>query len=82
MAYKTVDVPVEIALDEFSDDEIIKYMEQGGYVVSYKDSQLEDAIWHLSRGDLESTILEIERKIPKLKGLGDLIKKETQNGSV
>jgi hypothetical protein len=44
MSYITVDVPVEVALDEFSDDEIIKYLEQGGYTVYYKDSHLEKAV--------------------------------------
>lgn len=66
----------DMNLDDIDDDDdIIKYMEQGGYTVYYKDSHLEKAVWHLSRGDLESAVLEIERNIPKLKGLGDLIRK-------
>lgn len=75
MSYITVEVPVEIPLDDFSEDDIIKHIEQGGYTVYYKDSHIEKAQWHISRGDLESAILEIERNISKLNGLYDLLKK-------
>lgn len=70
-------VPVEASLQDFEDDEIIQYLEESGYTVSYKNQYLEKAAWYVSRGDLKSAVLEIERSIPELKGLADLVKKNT-----
>ena len=63
------------SLDDFGDDSIIQYLEEAGYTVSYKNENLEKAAWYISRGDLESAVLEIERTIPELKGLADLVRK-------
>ena len=63
------------SLEDFGDDSIIQYLEEAGYTVSYKNENLENATWYISRGDLESAVLEIERTIPELKGLADLVRK-------
>lgn len=75
--YITVPTSVEVGLEEFDDDAVVQYLEESGYTVSYKDTHLEKASWYISRGDLESAVLEIERNIPELKGLSDLIKKNS-----
>ena len=65
----------KVSLEDFGDDSIIQYLEEAGYTVSYKNENLENATWYISRGDLESAVLEIERTIPELKGLADLVRK-------
>lgn len=63
------------SLEDFGDDSIIQYLEEAGYTVSYNNKNVEKSAWYISRGDLESAVLEIERIIPELKGLADLVRK-------
>ena len=71
--YRTVDVDVDIGLDDFDDDEIIDYLERRGYFVS-KEQEMDyvDVEWHVQRGDLKEALIMLERKIPELKGIASL----------
>lgn len=76
MAYFTQTVEVDVDLDEFDDEEIIDYMECRGYTVTKNpaaDASFVDVVWNIERGNLKEALIQLEREVPKLKGISGLV---------
>ena len=68
-------VDVEVELDDFGDDDLIKELKYRGYTIAEEESvQMQDVIWRYTRGYIEDAMILLERLYPELYGLHKRIK--------
>lgn len=69
-------VYTDVDLDEFDDDDLIEELENRGYTVTKNPTVEEDFVdveWYIERGNLKEALIHLERKMPDLKGISNLI---------
>jgi hypothetical protein len=69
--YRDVTVEVDIDLDDFEDEYLIKEMKARGYHVS-EESEIVSIEQYWNRGDYKEALILLERKFPELIGISKL----------
>ena len=70
---KTVYVDVDVDLDDFEDDDLIKELEVRGYYVNEVEHDITGIELDWNRGDKKEALILLERKFPELIGISNLI---------
>lgn len=71
MSTKYISTEVEVGLEEWRDDELIKEIQSRGYRV--EDDEDVEIGWRWRRGDKKEALILMERKYKWLRGISDLI---------
>jgi hypothetical protein len=66
-------VYVDVELDDFEDDDLIKELEYRGYDVLGTSLDMKDVIWRYKAGYIEDALLILERLYPDLYGISKLV---------
>jgi hypothetical protein len=72
MSTKYISTEVEVGLEEWRDDELIKEIKARGYKVE-DDEDLVEVQWRWRRGDKKEALVLLERQYKWLRGLSDLV---------
>lgn len=70
--YFTEHVEINIGLDEWEDEELIDEVKARGYTVE-EDSEFTEIIRRWSTGDRKEALFLLERELPELRGISQLI---------
>lgn len=70
---KTVYVDVDVDLDDFDDDDLIKELEVRGYYVNEVEHDITGIELDWNRGDKKEALILLERKFPELRGISNLV---------
>ena len=66
-------VYVDISLDDFDDEELVKELEARGYQIGETDNPaMEDVIWRYKNGYIQDALLILEQMYPDLYGISKL----------
>lgn len=71
MSTKYISTEVEVALDEWDDDELIEEINSRGYKVE-EDEDLVAIQWRWNRGEKKEALILLERQFKWLRGISDL----------
>ena len=67
-------VYVDVDLDDFDEEDLIKELEDRGfYVISEQQHDIISVEYHWNRGDKKEALVLLERKFPELIGISKLI---------
>ena len=69
---KYIETEVEVDLEEWDDEELIKEIKMRGYKVD-EPEDLVEAEWRWHRGDKKETLILLEREFPELIGISKLL---------
>ena len=72
MSTKYISTEVEVGLEEWRDDELIKEIKARGYKVE-DDEDLVEVQWRWRRGDKKEALILLERQYKWLRGISDLV---------
>lgn len=64
-------VEIDVSLDEWDDDELIKEIKSRGYKVE-EEEELIEVEWRWRRGEKKEALILLEREFKWLSGLSDL----------
>lgn len=68
---KFISTEIEVGLDEWNDDDLIKEIRDRGYKVD--DDNLVEAEWRWRRGDKKEALILLEREFKWLNGISELM---------
>jgi hypothetical protein len=66
-------VYVDVDLDDFDDEDLIKELEYRGYDVGGTSLEMKDVIWRYKAGYIKDALLILERLYPDLYGISKLV---------
>ena len=67
-------VDVEVELDDFGTDDLIKELEYRGYKIANHNDEMQEVVWRYTRGYIEDAMILLEKLYPDLYGLHKRIK--------
>lgn len=66
-------VYVDVELDDFEDDDLIRELECRGYEIAGNNPDMKDVIWRYKCGYIKDALLILERLYPDLYGISKLV---------
>jgi hypothetical protein len=66
-------VYVDVDLDDFDEEDLIKELEDRGFYVGKEEPDITSVEQYWNRGDKKEALILLERKFPELRGISNLV---------